>query len=88
MLLYFVKSCDILKLPSEKAAGTVCKCRWSRSSGEAPVETKNFLLPLTRERKGGCSMTFEQVVLLLTLLGGAIYITFEISWTIFNNKKK
>ena len=26
-------------------------------------------------------MTFEQVVLLLTLLGGAIYITFEISWT-------
>ena len=33
-------------------------------------------------------MTFEQVVLLLTLLGGAIYITFEISWTIFNNKKK
>jgi hypothetical protein len=86
--LYFVKSCDILKLPSEKAAGTVCKCRWSRSSGEAPVETKIFLRPLTRERKGGCSMTFEQVVLLLTLLGGAIYITFEISWTIFNNKKK
>ena len=33
-------------------------------------------------------MTFEQVVLLLTLLGGAIYITFGISWTIFNNKKK
>lgn len=33
-------------------------------------------------------MTFEQVVLLLTLLGGAIYIPFEISWTIFNNKKK
>lgn len=49
---------------------------------------ENLLLPLTRERKGGCSMTFEQVVLLLTLLGGAIYITFEISWTIFNNKKK
>ena len=86
--MYFVKSCDILKLPSEMAAGTVCKCRWSRSSGEAPVETNIFLLPLTRERKGGCSMTFEQVVLLLTLLGGAIYITFEISWTIFNNKKK
>ena len=35
-------------------------------------------------------MTFEQVVLLLSLLGGAIYITFQISWTIFNymNKKK
>ena len=27
-------------------------------------------------------MTFEQVVLLLTLLGGAIYITFQITWTV------
>ena len=34
------------------------------------------------------SMTFEQVVLLLSLLGGAIYITFQITWTIFNSKKK
>ena len=33
-------------------------------------------------------MTFEQVVLLLTLLGEAIYITFEIAWTISNGKKK
>lgn len=33
-------------------------------------------------------MTFEQVVLLLSLLGGAIYITFQTSWTIFNSKKK
>ena len=33
-------------------------------------------------------MTFEQVVLLLTLLGGAIYITFEITWMISNGKKK
>ena len=33
-------------------------------------------------------MTFEQVVLLLTLLGGAIYVTFEIAWTISNGKKK
>ena len=33
-------------------------------------------------------MTFEQVVLLLSLLGGAIYITFQISGTIFNSKKK
>ena len=53
-----------------------------------PEGTKNFLLPLTRKRKGGCFMTFEQVVLLLTLLGGAIYITFEITWTISNGKKK
>ena len=33
-------------------------------------------------------MTFEQVVLLLSLLGGAIYVTFQITWTISNGKKK
>ena len=27
-------------------------------------------------------MTFEQVVMLLSLLGGAIYVTFQITWTI------
>ena len=45
---------------------------------------------LPKGRKGGCTMTFEQVVLLLTLLGGAIYVTFEITWTVShsNDKKK
>ena len=33
-------------------------------------------------------MTFEQVVLLLSLLGGAIYVMFQITWTISNGKKK
>ena len=33
-------------------------------------------------------MTFEQVVFFLSLVGGEIYITFQISWTIFNGKKK
>ena len=33
-------------------------------------------------------MTFEQVVLLLTLLGGAIYVTFEITWTVSHDDKK
>lgn len=32
-------------------------------------------------------MTFEQVVLLLSLLGGAIYITFQITWTILTAKE-
>ena len=27
-------------------------------------------------------MTFEQVVLLLSLIGGAVYVTFQITWTI------
>ena len=33
-------------------------------------------------------MTFEQVVLLLTLLGGAIYVTFEITWTVSHSDDK
>ena len=36
-------------------------------------------------------MTFEQVVLLISLIGGTIVGTFEISWKIFDsihNKKK
>ena len=47
-----------------------------------------FASPDAKAERGGCLMTFEQVVLLLTLLGGAIYITFEITWTISNGKKK
>ena len=33
-------------------------------------------------------MTFEQVVLLLTLLGGAIYVTFEITWTVSHSDRR
>ena len=49
-------------------------------------------LPRTlKSGKGECLMTFEQVVLLLTLIGGVIHITFEITWKIFSsygNKKE
>ncbi|MFR0983852.1 MAG: hypothetical protein ACLSEN_04280 [Faecalibacterium sp.] len=46
-------------------------------------------LPRTLEGgKGGCTMTFEQVVLLLTLLGGAIYVTFEITWTVSHSDRR
>ena len=44
--------------------------------------------PDAQGRKGGCTMTFEQVVLLLTLLGGAIYVTFEITWTVSHSDDK
>ena len=33
-------------------------------------------------------MTFEQVVLLLSLLGGAIYGTFQITWTVSHSDKR
>lgn len=33
-------------------------------------------------------MTLEQVLELLTVIGGAVYITFQITWTISNRNKK
>ena len=33
-------------------------------------------------------MKLSEVLKLLAVIGGAIYITFQISWIIFNSKKK
>ena len=38
--------------------------------------------------KGGCSMTLSEVIQLLALIGGAVFVTFQITWTISNGKKK
>ena len=43
---------------------------------------------MPKGERGACTMTFEQVVLLLTLLGGAIYVTFEITWTVSHSDDK
>lgn len=32
-------------------------------------------------------MTFEQVVLLLSLIGGAVYVTFQITWTVSHSNE-
>ena len=62
---------------------------WSSSFRlRARGDEKLFASPDAKAERGGYLMTFEQVVLLLTLLGGAIYITFEVTWTISNGKKK
>ena len=48
-----------------------------------------FSLPCTlKGGKGGCTMTFEQVVLLLSILGGAIFVTFQITWTVSHSNDK
>ena len=48
-----------------------------------------FSLPRTlKGGKGGYTMTFEQVVLLLSLLGGAIFVTFQITWTVSHSNDK
>ena len=47
-----------------------------------------LLLPLTQMRKGGCSMTLSEVLQLLAVIGGAVFVTFQITWTISNSKKK
>lgn len=37
---------------------------------------------------GGCSMTLSEVLQLLAVIGGAVFVTFQITWTISNSKKK
>lgn len=37
---------------------------------------------MLKGRKGVWFMTFSDVAILLTLLGGAIFVTFQITWTI------
>ena len=60
-----------------------------RRAGQGDFFFGSFAPPvLPKGRKGGCTMTFEQVVLLLTLLGGAIYVTFEITWTVSHSDDK
>ena len=60
-----------------------------RRAGQGDFFFVSFAPPvLPKGRKGGCTMTFEQVVLLLTLLGGAIYVTFEITWTVSHSDDK
>lgn len=50
--------------------------------------TRSSLLPLTQTRKGGYSMTLSEVLQLLAVIGGAVFVTFQITWTISNSKKK
>lgn len=33
-------------------------------------------------------MTFEEVAILLSLIGGAIYVTFQITWTVSHSDDK
>ena len=41
-----------------------------------------------KKRKGEWPMTLSEVLQLLALLGGAVYVTFQISWTIFTHLHK
>ena len=47
-----------------------------------------FRSPGRQKRKGGFTMTFEQVVLLLSLIGGAVYVTFQITWTVSHSDEQ
>lgn len=61
-------------------------------SRQAPEGDQNFCCPSGRDReRGGCPMTLSEVLQLLAIIGGAVFVTFQITWTIANgnqNKKK
>ncbi len=80
-------NCSVFTLPM----GVARKCRWSVSPGKLRREIK-ILLSLRRDReRGGCPMTLSEVLQLLAIIGGAVFVTFQITWTIANgnqNKKR
>ena len=43
---------------------------------------------MLKGRKGVWFMTFSDVAILLTLLGGAIFVTFQITWTVSHSDDK
>jgi len=43
---------------------------------------------MLKGRKGVWFMTFSDVAILLTLLGGAIFVTFQITWTIAHENQE
>jgi hypothetical protein len=89
--LYFVKKYVKLKMPPEKA---VIRCCLQAQvvmlpSGKRPGDVNAYcLFPRSQTRKGGCSMTLSEVLQLLAVIGGAVFVTFQITWTISNGKKK
>ena len=93
--LQVVESYGILNSLSKMTAKALCPQRRRLLLTRYPecraraIFSWNLVLPgMLEGRKGGCTMTFEQVVLLLTLLGGAIYVTFEITWTVSHSDDK
>ena len=63
-------------------------------SGKRPGDVKILLFlvsPDANAEGGGCTMELNEVLALLTMIGGTVYITFQISWEVFkeihNNKK-
>ena len=84
---YSVDAASAAGAVSQNAGG--CSLPAPRRAGQGDFFFGSFAPPvLPKGRKGGCTMTFEQVVLLLTLLGGAIYVTFEITWTVSHSDDK
>ena len=47
-----------------------------------------FATPDAYDAKGGMCMTLSEVLQLLAVIGGAVFVTFQITWTISNGKKK
>ena len=93
-ILFFVRIYDMLYLRRQRRHQALCPQTqeasltgtWVPAKDDFFLESRSPRMP--KGGKGGCTMTFEQVVLLLTLLGGAIYVTFEITWTVSHSDDK
>lgn len=92
-MLYYITNYGKIKIPPEAAVSRCCLHKKVVSlPRQASGGVKPYCcFPRTQTRKGGCLMTLTETIALLGLLGGAVFVTFQISWAIFkeihNNKK-
>ena len=93
VLSIFVLSCNCHLAMAERHC--VLNAGGSSLTGSLGAGTGDFSCccasPDAKSERGDSTMTFEQVVLLLSLIGGAVYVTFQITWTVSHSddhKKK
>ena len=92
-ILCFRKKYDTLKMPLKSGkvltqTQAAAPYRYlSAGQGRFSLEVSRSPGRLRAER-GDLTMTFEEVAILLTLLGGAIYVTFQITWTVSHGDDK
>ncbi len=92
-ILCFRQKYDTLNLPSKDGkvltqTQAAAPYRYlSAGQGRFSLEVSRSPGRLRAER-GDLTMTFEEVAILLTLLGGAIYVTFQITWTVSHGDDK
>ena len=78
----FVKIISVV-LPDTAGGSSQCTLRIAAAAGR-----KLRFSPLLSGRGGDTSMTLQDVLGLFALVGGTVFVTFQIVWTVTHDKKR